>query len=191
MKSLLPLTIISLFLLSIIPTAYAQPSGIKTGDRVRLQVPKKGHTELVSYHKIVGAIISISSDSIEIKTGKRINKISLLSLKRLEISKGKRRTVLRGLAIGTVLGTGVGAIAGGSSECRGCSRESKQEAVSFTASLGAMAGGFIGLAFGLIKKEKWQKVPIDITMDRIQPRFKDSTSKPMITVKWSFGKKKR
>jgi len=105
----------------------------------------------------------LSTDGVSVK-------YPLTDIARLEVSSGRYRPVLRGLAVGT----GVGVILGGaggaltyspceSTEFLGCllAPESRTQ----SAAMGAVVLGALGLVVGglqgLIPRDRWQRVQVD------------------------------
>ena len=92
--------------------------------------------------------------------------IPLTSVKRLEVSRGRKSRILKGLGIGFLVGAGLGAYIGAAKECNGtggdtmCGDRAANAvfAGSVLGLLGAVAGTIVGVA---APGESWEEVPLE------------------------------
>ena len=151
----------------------AQESRVAPGTRVRF--------ELRSGERYDGRVISLGRDTLA--AGFPPNGVAarypLGDVTKLEVVNGRRRPVLRGLALGAGVGVVVGGLAGAlsyspceSTEIFGCLLASQSRSESAT--IGGAALGAVGLVIGglqgLIPRDRWQRLPLDGTSARFNLR---------------------
>jgi hypothetical protein len=84
------------------------------------------------------------------------------SLARLEMVTGRKSHTLLGMALGSLVFGGAGALAGGSVDCYELGGWGDETCVLMGAGAGIVAGGILGAVTGaLIKTDRWEEVPLD------------------------------
>jgi len=171
-----------------------QPAGLQIGDRVRVIIP----SSQTRSQKIVGHVTGLSPSWVEIKTGKSSRLISYDLMKSMYVSQGRKRNVRKGL----IIGAGVGALTGGiigaatytecnSEELFGCFMQpaSQEDAIVLGSTLGMIGGSITGALIGLIKSDKWERVPVDLSVGLVPNRFQPSSLHPGVSLTISLNPK--
>lgn len=168
--------ITALALVSIGSVVAAQTNGdpaVDIGSRIRLKT-----APAAAYGWLSGRVVALSEDSLWLArtgTGKP-RAVPLGSIRRLEVSRGRRSNLLKGLGIGlasgVVLGGAIGFIEGGDPPCETgafvpCFRFSAEEKAAAYAlvlgGVGALLGGVIG---AVTHTERWAEVqPAAVRLD--------------------------
>ncbi len=163
MKTISIISIVTAFILTSFTDLVAQEEMvIEPGDRVRVTVSSK----------IVGTVVTFVADTLVLKLeGQSTWAVPLASMKKLEVSRGRKSNVGkgagRGFLIGAALGVTVGALTGGGfgdcdfthdTDSGGCSAQ--------FALVGGLAFGLLGAGIGAIAGganpgEEWQEVPVE------------------------------
>lgn len=153
-------------------------SRLPSGTRIRF--------ELRDGTKHEGQVVALRGDTLRaIWPGSVESAYPVSDIRKLEASGGRHRSVRRSLLIGTgagvVLGTAIGALTHEPCEPEtvlGClfAPESRGQ----SAALGAVGGGVLGLVigggFGLIPRERWERVRVDGGVVRLRTRtLRDGT----------------
>lgn len=132
------------------------------GSRVRLSV----RTASREPWRIGGTLEAVSRDSLRLQTSKYGSmSLSISSIEKLQVSRGRKRNLKQGLLIGGVAGGAVGAALGAAlaEEC------SPDDSLCFGrgfsafggAGVGMVGGGAVGGVLGLLtKSDRWRAVPL-------------------------------
>lgn len=168
-------------------TAWAQVNKIHVGDKVKISAPSAHTTTLF------GTVNSITSKDIFLISNNEYVIIPLNSIRRIHVSMGKKSNTGRGALIGLSSGALLGGFFGlatyqdcDDTEPFGCFLHfSKGE--SFV--LGAAAGGLSGLVLGttlggIIKTDRWHRIPINILMNSPPVTSQKLSFSPIINVKF-------
>jgi hypothetical protein len=152
------------------PKQKAEKDKVVPGARVRITAPS------VADHRLVGTIVTVDADTLKLRMWSKpqaaLLAIPVACVAELDVSTGPL-DVLRGAAIGTSLGGGLGAPTGLSSG------DDEPGWVSFTAEdkavLLAVPFGFAGLMMGAVigriaQTHKWESVPVDRIRMGISPQ---------------------
>ena len=143
----------------------AAPAGtLAAGSRVRLS--------RLGAKPRVGIVVEQTADTLRVRWPEFSNSVAvpLADVSRLDVSAGRHRRVLRGMALGTLsvgaLGAAVGAFAYQpctSTEAFGCllAPTNRSEAVAVGGVLGGTLGLVVGSLVGLQSHESWKEVPLD------------------------------
>lgn len=154
-------------------------SRLPSGTRIRF--------ELRDGAKHEGQVVALRGDTLRaVWPGSVESAHHVTDIRKLEASRGRHRSVRRGLLIGTgagvVLGTALGALTHepcvSEEEFLGCLLAPQTRAQS--AALGAVGGGLLGLVIGggigLIPRERWQRVRLDGGVVQLRTRtLRDGT----------------
>ena len=136
---------------------------VKPGDRVRIMAPS------VSRAPFAGTLVTLQTDSLVVQGGANTWRLSLASVERVELSRGRKSNVLLGAGIGLLVGAGIGAMIGS-----GCDTElfaTKGECIALGAGVFGGAGALVGAISGaLTRTERWAEVPLDDLRISIMPR---------------------
>lgn len=142
-----------------------QESAVQSGARVRITAPC---SFTAGDCRFEGSLARIGADTITLTVfGSPVHR-SLSTVRRLEVSRGRRSHRLLGAGLGFVVGAGVTYVvlrSGGSTAL--CNQSANQDAIGTRecialAALGGAAGAGLGaLAGGMIKSERWEDVPIE------------------------------
>jgi hypothetical protein len=142
------------------PTAATLASGARvritnagSEPRIATVVARQGDTLLVRWPEFASAVA-----------------VPLAEISRLEVSTGRHRRVLKGMALGTAAGGVTGALLGAASyepcestEFMGCflSPESRMQSAAFGGVVGGALGLVVGSLAGLARHENWKRVSLD------------------------------
>lgn len=166
---------------------YAQTEGVKEGDRVRVTAPT------VKSGKIKGTVSSLSSEVLLVSVKDTIIFIPNESIRKLEISDGKKRNIGKGAIIGGISGgvfLGIVSLATNEpcKEGEWCFFEmSNREAFGFGALAGALGGGLNGAIIGtFIKTNRWKKVPVSVSINRIKSANSYLAGEPVLSIRVSL-----
>ena len=123
----------------------------------------------------VAVVVSRTADTLRVRWPDLANTtaaVPVADISRLEVSGGRHRNVLKGMAVGTLgLGT-VGVVLGAatyspcdSTEPFGCllASDNRAEEALMVGALGAAVGLIVGTLVGLPSRESWRRVPLDAT----------------------------
>jgi hypothetical protein len=120
----------------------------------------------------VGIVVARTADTLLVKWPEFASSaaVPFADISRLDVSTGRHRRVLKGMALGTVgVGT-IGAIAGAisyqpcqSTEFLGClfAPASRSDAAAFGGVVGGALGLVVGSLVGLQRHESWKRVSLD------------------------------
>ena len=170
-------------LISIPVLTWAQDRPISPGDTIRVT-----YFDIVST-RISGELQDISGDSLYLAQKDSTRSFALSSLRRVDVSTGRRTWGGRGAAIGAVTGGLLfGVIMMGSDGSSGdielfTSGESFLIGFGVGAAGGALAGLIIG---GLTETHRWEKVPLEVGLEPVSVRLVQSHRSYGLTIKWSF-----
>ena len=138
-------------------------SRLPSGTRIRV--------ELRDGAKHEGQVVALRRDTLHaIWPGSVESAIQVSDIRKLEASSGRHRSVRRSLLIGTgvgvVLGTAIGALTHEPCEPEtefGCflAPETRGQSAALGALGGGVAGFVVGGVFGLIPRERWERVRLD------------------------------
>jgi hypothetical protein len=150
----------------------AQDSPLEPGARVRLQVcdphstlfTRRGAASVCTA-RMEGTFVAVSRDTFRLQTEMQVtpSTIPFTSISQLEVSRGRKSHTLLGLAVGSLVGLGAGALAGGSVDCYALGfRDDGVTCVLIGAGAGLVAGSILGAVTGaLIRTERWEEVPLE------------------------------
>lgn len=169
----------------------AQNHSISPGDTVRVT-----YTNVVT-SRTVGILEDISADSLYLNRQDTTLALALLTVRRVEMSVGRRTLEGRGAAIGAVTGgllLGVLMVAsdgssGSNSDTGGLDFELFSPGEAFAAGfvIGAAGGAFAGLIIGgLTETHRWEKVPLELGVEPISLRLAKRPNSYGFTVRWNF-----
>lgn len=171
-----------------------QPAGLQIGDRVRVIVS----SSQTRSQKIIGQVTGLTPSWVEIRTGGSSRLISYDIMKSLYVSRGRKRNVRKGL----IIGAGIGALTGGiigaanytecnSEELFGCfmQPDSQEDAFVLGSTLGMIGGSITGTLIGLIKTDKWKRVPVGLSLGLVPNRFQSSSLNPGVSLRISLNPK--
>lgn len=140
---------------------------VVAGDRVRVSAPT------LSLDQQVGTIVEMSANNWTLQYGKLDQTLSLSigSLTKLEVSRGKKSNVLKGALGGFAVGVPAGAVIGllgttkdsppGSTEAKFCDEGTLTCMALWGVAFGAV-GGLVGLGIGAISRtDRWEEVPLE------------------------------
>ena len=170
-----------------------QQTGIKVGDRVRLDVPS------MQKRPMVGTIGEINDYGVVLHGADSTYFIPLSSVHDLSISTGKKRNIGKGAAIGLLGGATIGGLIGLMSyeECNdegllACFLRPQNEGQAFAlgAIVGFIPGTLIGAAIGSAKTDRWERVPTQMLLNMKPVGTLRPTVKPQITLRWSIGSRR-
>ena len=173
---------------------FTQPAGLQIGDRVRVVIP----AYQTKSQNIVGDVTGLTPSWVEIKSEGSSRLISYDLIKSLYVSQGRKRNVRKGL----IIGAGIGSLAGGiigaatykecnSDELFGCFMQpaSREDAMVLGSTLGMIGGSVTGTLIGLIKTDKWKRVPVDLSVGLVPNRFQPSSLHPGVSFTISLNPK--
>lgn len=156
---------LALALLAITPAASASlraqsSAPVAVGERVRITTPSQRGP-----YRYVGGVAEVRGDTLMVQTGDAAapRPVAIADISKLEVSRGKHGNGRRGMLYGTLIGAGVGTIAGAASykkpDCAGSTWfcDTGRGADAFA---GGLVGGVIGFAIGGIwgathSSERW------------------------------------
>lgn len=168
--------------------ASGQSDQIKAGDKIRITYTG-GLTS-----RITGNMQAITDDSLRFVANDSTMVLPLSSIKRLDVSVGKKTNGGRGAAIGAVTGGlafGLVAMAsdGSCSSDDGWCMDLFSPGESFVLGFipGAAGGALIGLVIGgSTKTDKWKEVPLKAALRPLSIGQIKDVQKYGITLRWSF-----
>lgn len=165
------LILISLVVAPFGTIASQQSPPVKAGDRVRVMAPS------VSGSPFVGTFVAVEADSLVVHDSVDTWRLSLASVEQLDLSRGRKPHTLLGAGIGFLVGGGVAVavlFTGGSSSP--CDQSANQDAMNSgecigLSALGGLAGAGLGaIVGGLIRTERWQRIPFDRVRVSLTPQ---------------------
>jgi hypothetical protein len=164
------LTLVALLAAAAVASATAAPSGWPaTGEKVRV-------TTLAGASREQGLVVQTDAEALTVSlgSGKPPLRIPLASIDRLEVARGRRRAVGEGALVGGLAGAALGGLAVAAlaealceydSDCSG-SAEGYLVGIGVFGAAGAGVGALTGLA---IKKDRWERLPVDRVRVGIRP----------------------
>lgn len=171
----------------------AQPTGVKVGDRVRLDVPS------IQKRPMIGNLSEINAHGLVLHGTDSTYFIPHSSVHELSVSTGNRRNIGKGAMIGLLGGAALGGIIGIISyeECTeegfmACfmAPENQGQAFALGAVLGALPGSLVGVAIGSAKTDRWEKVPTRLLLNLEPVGSMQPIIKPQVTLRWSIGSRR-
>ncbi len=159
--------------------AAQQDTLVVPGARVRVTAPT------VAENHLVGTVAAVDADTLVLGVnhgtsscfgqGVTIMKLSIpfASMTSLEVSRGKKSNVGKGLGIGFLAGAALGAAIGfaAGDDPPGFLAFSSEQKAAAGAILGSLAGGVIGGVVGATgPSERWETVPLDQIRVSLEPR---------------------
>ncbi|MFQ5640080.1 MAG: hypothetical protein ACE5IR_19040 [bacterium] len=167
--------IAALLLISFSDVIGQEEERVKVGDRVRVTAPDVSKLKLdregnVILSAVVGTVVTFEADTLVLKAEGQATPLTvpLVSLKKLEVSRGRKSHWLTGLGIGAIVGTFLAGIAANDSK----GFESQTFGTYFLeySAVGVPVFGGIGAGIGaLIKTERWREVPLEKVSMNIMP----------------------
>ena len=163
------LMLLLVILMGDITPVSAQFNRLKTGERVKITAPT------VSDRDVKGTVILSSRDITGIRVrGDSTIYISNDLIKKLAISRGKKRNTAKGATIGVVTGAFVLGVATAASN-KSCGDDewcilefSDGEAFLLGAGVGGLLGAAVGAAIGAAtSSDDWIPIPIDMTVQKV------------------------
>lgn len=164
MKTLVFIFCIASFIHNASTVLYAQPGGVKPGDRVRIYAPN------ISEKPIIGTLMNITDEDIFIMSKNLSYYFLSASVEQFDVSIQKKNNHLRGFLIGAVstggllsLGMGITYRECVSRELFGCMMHptSRGNAFLFGAVAGGLLGGLTGFIIGsFTETDKWERVSL-------------------------------
>jgi hypothetical protein len=147
----------------------ASPS-IYAGDTLRLWAPTAGLEGIIAaFARLDSSKLVLTGQSMNPNTPPREWGVPLIAVQRLEVLRTKPRSMKRvftGIAIGALVGTGIGAPMGRIVECGGaCDREGSLKPMvgwQLGAAIGAGVGGLLGGVIADIRRPRWDPVTLTI-----------------------------
>jgi hypothetical protein len=168
-------TILFLSLLLLLPpadlTAKEFPL-IALGARVRIYAPS-----LID-GQVTGKVVKLNADTlmVALRGPKTPLQVPCASIESLEIYRGVDRKIGKGMAIGTVIGAGVGAyvgygLSGISFDGEKIDRSDRLEMASICGFALGLLGASVGAGIGVLRgDERWEKVPLGCIRAGITPQ---------------------
>ena len=149
--------------------AAQQDTLVVLGARVRVTAPT------VAENRLVGTVAAVDADTLVlgVKHGTSSLAIPFASMTSLEVSRGKKSNVGKGLGIGFLAGAALGAVIGfaAGDDPPGFLAFSSEQKAAAGAILGGLAGGVIGGVVGATgPSERWETVPLDQIRVSLTPR---------------------
>ncbi|MCH7717632.1 MAG: hypothetical protein IH876_16010 [Gemmatimonadetes bacterium] len=155
-------------------TAQVRRPPIKPGTRVRISHEcgtrtLYGGATRIDCRTDKGTLAALTADSVVLRIGEPATQlaVSLASVKRLEVVRGRKSNAATGAGIGLVVGMVAGAVIGYASyeECEGfCmfAPAGRGETAVFGAALFGLGGIVFGALIGASSKtDRWEEVPLD------------------------------
>jgi hypothetical protein len=141
----------------------ASLSPLAVGSRVRLQAPT------IVEGRVEGMVMEMDESSLLVSADGRASvRVERQAITRLDISTGRHRRALRGMAIGA----GIGAVAGLLFTSDSCDNPVFVCTTSVVESgaLGTLAGAAYGAGIGaLFKTDSWNRVPLELVHVSVAP----------------------
>jgi hypothetical protein len=128
------------------------------GDRIRITAPPNG------FRNRTARVLGARGDSLflQVVQGETLG-VALAGVTRLEVSRGRRRHVLRGAGLGTLLGVASGAVLGfasGDDDPGWIAVSAEEKAVILGTGLGGV-GLLVGTVVGALRvSERWTSLPL-------------------------------
>ena len=145
------LVIVTLMLAPLATAASQKSPSLKPGDRIRVITPS------ASGGPFVGTLVTLEADSLVMQGSVDARRLSLASVERVDLSRGRKSHARLGAGIGLLVGAGVGALAG-------CDQQNDQSDLTQGQCIvmGAAAGALLGAITGaLVRTERWMEIPRD------------------------------
>lgn len=141
---------------SLLPAALAGQAPVP-GTRVRVTAAD------VRVDRRTGELLSLDADSLVLRTRSPERWVVPRDLLRqVEVSGGRQRRTMKGMAVGAALGLGIGLLGtgfGGSSSCEG-SGDSYGQICAALVGASVLGGGLLGAGIGsLVTTERWVPLP--------------------------------
>lgn len=183
-----PVLVVGLLLFSTSPLL-GQLSGLTTGDRVRLYAPS------VDQSKLVGTVSELSSSAMVLAADDSSYTIPYTSIEQLALNTGKESKILRGALLGLAVGGLSGGVIGaGTYREKGC--EAKKcilegfgviEAMFKGYLIGSASGLILGAILGSKKRDRWQSMPVQLSMSPVLNRSQQISMNPTVTFRMSLS----
>jgi hypothetical protein len=185
--------VIVIFLLAKPSICQSQIPGIHIGDRIRVSIAE---------WKTTGKVTGLTEKSLVMVSNRIIHNIPYVNISRLEVARGSKSNLVKGILIGTGGGAVLGGLIGLATydppqrdsctilDLSGClSMES--EGLAFFA--GVFVGGVIGCVSGTIigittKSYSWQRIPVKATITLVPVDNRNMTYRPVISLRWPLNK---
>lgn len=177
------MTLLICFCFGAISLLNAQVVGLKKGDRVKLDAPT------INSHRLVGNVTELSPSAVVLMTKYSAYVIPYASIEKLAISTGKRSRIGKGILWGALIGGTMGMSIGAVSYKKTCDSNcwfegfDKIEAVAEGFVIGSVSGLVIGAIIGTKKRDRWESIPVRLTMASGLKRSQKISMKPTITVR--------
>jgi len=181
-----------IFLFIQTPICQAQIPGIHIGDRIRVSIAE---------WKTTGKVTRLTENTLVVISNHNIHNIPYVSISRLEVARGSKSNLVKGLLIGTGSGAVLGGLIGLAAyepppekpctfhDSSGC-LTMESEGLAFFA--GAFIGGVVGCVSGTIigvatKSYSWQRIPVKATITLVPADYRNKRYDPIITVRWPLN----
>jgi hypothetical protein len=174
-------------------TCQAQIPGIHIGDRIRVSVAE---------WKTTGKVTGLTEKSLVIVSDHNIHNIPYVIISRLEVARGRKSNLVKGLLIGTGSGAVLGGLIGlatydppprGTCTIHDISGCLSMEGEGLALFAGAFVGGIVGFVSGTIigittKSYSWQRIPVKATITLIPVDNRNMRYHPVISLRWPLNK---
>lgn len=174
-----------------LPIGYAQSQPV-LGQRVRVTFRASPDA---SGGRVAGVLRAWSADSLRVEKDGRGVDLARSAVARLEVSRGKTRMTREGVVAGMLAGGLVFGIAAATSPS-----ESRCDPMEFchsdpspavTFALGAVGGAAVGAGLGFlvgysIKTDRWQPLPLEVSVAVENPDARARGTSPTIALRWGL-----
>jgi hypothetical protein len=181
MRSILRVASVVLAFSWAMPAARAEALPPQPGTRVRLTLSCEGRGQPADMGaadacRLVGRLVRLRADTLTLESTEKTNSWGLGTLRRLEVSQGRRGHWLVGAGAGAVLGGVAFVLLTGSGSTAICDRDANQDALSpgecagLSAAAVLVMGGVGAIVGGLIRSESWRELSVEDLRVSLAPR---------------------